>query len=312
MALEKLIIIGTGAAGYTAAIYTARANLAPLVIEGLQPGGQLTTTTEVENFPGFPKGVTGPELMEQMRQQAEKFGTRFVADMVMSSDLSGSPCKLMMGNGNTLEAETLIIATGATAKYLGLESEQKLIGRGVSACATCDGAFYRNKPIAVIGGGDTAMEEAVYLTRFASKVTLVHRRGELRGSMVMQDRVLHDPKVAVLWNKLVLDILDPASGKVTAARLKDTRTGEETVVPAEGVFIAIGHDPNTALFKGQLAMDATGYVLVAEPGTTRTSVAGVFVAGDVADARYRQAVVAAGTGCMAALDAERFLSAEGC
>ena len=304
MALEKLIIIGTGAAGYTAAIYTARANLAPLVIEGLQPGGQLTTTTEVENFPGFPKGITGPELMEQMRQQAEKFGTRFVADMVMSSDLSGSPCKLMMGNGNTLEAETLIIATGATAKYLGLESEQKLIGRGVSACATCDGAFYRNKPIAVIGGGDTAMEEAVYLTRFASKVTLIHRRDAFRASKIMADRVLQHPKIEVRWNSVIEEVLDVAKNDVTGLRLKNVKTGELSTLDIKGLFVAIGHQPNVEAFKGQLDLNEAGYI---SAQNTRTSRPGVFAAGDVQDPTYRQAITAAGSGCMAALEAQRYL-----
>jgi len=305
MAKEKLIIIGTGAAGYTAAIYAARANLEPLIIEGLQPGGQLTTTTEVENFPGFPKGITGPELMEQMRQQAEKFGTRFVADVVMSCDLSGAPFKLMMGNGNTLEADALIVATGATAKYLGLESEQKLIGRGVSACATCDGAFYRNKPIAVIGGGDTAMEEAVYLTRFASKVTLIHRRDAFRASKIMADRVLNHPKIEVRWNSVIEEVLDVAKNDVTGLRLKNLKTGESSTLDVTGLFVAIGHQPNTEPFKGQLDLNDAGYIVTTN---TRTSKRGVFAAGDVQDPLYKQAITAAGTGCMAALEAQHYLA----
>ena len=305
MAKEKLIIIGTGAAGYTAAIYAARANLEPLIIEGLQPGGQLTTTTEVENFPGFPKGITGPELMEQMRQQAEKFGTRFDADVVMSCDLSGAPFKLLMGNGNTLESDALIVATGATAKYLGLESEQKLIGRGVSACATCDGAFYRNKPIAVIGGGDTAMEEAVYLTRFASKVTLIHRRDAFRASKIMADRVLKHPKIEVRWNSVIEEVLDVAKNDVTGLRLKNVKTGESSTLDVTGLFVAIGHQPNTEPFKGQLDLNEAGYIVTT---STRTSKPGVFAAGDVQDPTYKQAITAAGTGCMAALEAQHYLA----
>jgi thioredoxin reductase (NADPH) len=306
MATEKLIIIGTGPAGYTAAIYAARANLEPLLIEGLQPGGQLTTTTEVENFPGFPAGITGPELMEQMRKQAEKFGTRFVADVVMGSELAGQPFKLAMGNGNTLEAQSLIIATGATAKYLGIESEQKLIGRGVSACATCDGAFYRNKPIAVVGGGDTAMEEAVYLTRFASKVTLIHRRDALRASKIMAERVLNHPKIEVRWNSVIDEVLDVAKNDVTGLRLKNVKTGELSTLDIKGLFVAIGHQPNTEPFKGQLAMNEAGFLVTTN---TRTSKPGVFAAGDVQDPTYKQAVTAAGTGCMAALEAQHYLEA---
>ncbi|TAN38246.1 MAG: thioredoxin-disulfide reductase [Verrucomicrobia bacterium] len=304
MAKEKLIIIGTGAAGYTAAIYAARANLEPLVIKGLQPGGQLTTTTEVENFPGFPQGITGPELMDEMRKQAEKFGTRFVADMVMSSDLSGRPLKLTMGGGNTLEADALIIATGATAKYLGIPSEQKLIGRGVSACATCDGAFYRNKPIAVVGGGDTAMEEAVYLTRFASKVTLIHRRHEFRASKIMAERVLQHPKIEVRWNSVIDEVLDVTKNDVTGLRLKNVKTGELSTLDIQGLFVAIGHQPNIEPFKGQLEANDAGYLIT---NNTRTSKPGVFAAGDVQDPLYRQAITAAGTGCMAALEAQRYL-----
>ena len=304
MAKEKLIIIGTGAAGYTAAIYAARANLAPLLIDGLQPGGQLTTTTEVENFPGFPKGITGPELMELMRQQAEKFGTRFVADVVTGSALSEPPFKLAMGNGHTLETDALIIATGATAKYLGLDSEQKLIGRGVSACATCDGAFYRNKPIAVAGGGDTAMEEAVYLTRFASKVTLIHRRDQFRASKIMADRVLQHPKIEVRWNTVIEEVLDVAKNDVTGLRLKDVKTGVLSTLDVTGLFVAIGHQPNVEPFQGQLELNGAGYLVTQN---TRTSRPGVFAAGDVQDPTYRQAITAAGSGCMAALEAQRYL-----
>ena len=305
MAKEKLIIIGTGAAGYTAAIYAARANLEPLLIDGLQPGGQLTTTTEVENFPGFPKGIQGPELMDLMRQQAERFGTRFIADVVTGSDLSGHPFKLTLGGGNTLEAEALIIATGATAKYLGLESEQKLIGRGVSACATCDGAFYRNKPIAVAGGGDTAMEEAVYLTRFASKVTLIHRRDQFRASKIMADRVLQHPKIEVRWNTVIDEVLDVAKNDVTGLRLRDVKTGAVSTLDVTGLFVAIGHQPNIEPFKGQLDLNPAGYIVAQN---TRTSRPGVFAAGDVQDPLYRQAVTAAGTGCMAALEAQQYLA----
>jgi thioredoxin reductase (NADPH) len=304
MAHEKLIIIGTGAAGYTAAIYAARANLNPLVIEGLQPGGQLTTTTDIENFPGFPKGIAGPEVMELMRQQAEKFGARFAADVVMGSDLSGRPLKLMMGNGGTLEADTVIIATGATAKYLGIPSEQKLIGRGVSACATCDGAFYRNQPIAVAGGGDTAMEEAVFLTRFASKVTVIHRRDQFRASKIMAERVLKHPKIEVCWNSVIEEVLDVAKNEVTGLRLKDVKTGASRTLAIKGLFVAIGHRPNTEPFKGQVEVNDAGYI---STNNTRTSRPGVFAAGDVQDPLYRQAITAAGTGCMAALEAQRYL-----
>ena len=304
MAQEKLIIVGTGAAGYTAAIYAARANLSPLIIEGLQPGGQLTTTTEVENFPGFPKGITGPELMEQMRQQAEKFGTRFVSDVVMSADFSGRPLKLTMGNGNTLEADAIIIATGATAKYLGLPSEQKLIGRGVSACATCDGAFYRNVPIAVAGGGDTAMEEAIYLTRFASKVTVIHRRDQFRASKIMAERVLKHPKIEVRWNSVIDEVFDVSKNDVTGLRLKDVKTGALSTLDIKGLFVAIGHQPNTEPFKGQLELNPAGFIVATN---TRTSRPGVFAAGDVQDPIYKQAITAAGSGCMAALEAQRYL-----
>jgi thioredoxin reductase (NADPH) len=304
MAKEKLIIIGTGAAGYTAAIYAARANLAPLLIDGLQPGGQLTTTTEVENFPGFPKGIQGPELMDLMRQQAERFGTRFVADVVLGSELAGQPIKLTMGGGHTLETDALIIATGATAKYLGLDSEQKLIGRGVSACATCDGAFYRNKPIAVAGGGDTAMEEAIYLTRFASKITLIHRRDQFRASKIMADRVLQHPKIEVRWNTVIEEVLDVAKNDVTGLRLKDVKTGALSTLDVTGLFVAIGHQPNVEPFQGQLDLNGAGYIVAQNTCTSRP---GVFAAGDVQDPTYRQAITAAGSGCMAALEAQRYL-----
>ncbi|MBU0679744.1 MAG: thioredoxin-disulfide reductase [Verrucomicrobia bacterium] len=302
--MEKVVILGTGAAGLTAALYTARANLEPLVFEGLEPGGQLTTTTEVENFPGFPQGIMGPALMENMRAQATRFGTRFVRASVESVDFSGSPLSLKGDDGKQYESATVIIATGATAKYLGLESEQKLIGRGVTACATCDGAFYRDVPVCVIGGGDTAVEEAVFLTRFASKVTIIHRRDQLRASKIMADRALSNPKIEVMWDSTVEEVLDVEKGEVTGVRLKNVKTGEISELEVAGYFSAIGHKPNTDPFKGQLDMDETGYLITDK---TRTNTPGVFAAGDVQDSVYRQAVTAAGTGCMAALEAERYL-----
>ncbi len=306
--MEDVIILGTGAAGLTAAIYTGRAGLKPLVIEGLQPGGQLTTTTEVENFPGFPEGVDGTELMNRMRAQAEKFGTRFQFNLVVSSDLSGSPLKLTLDDGKVLETRTLIVATGASAKYVGLPNEQKLIGRGVTSCATCDGAFYRNVPVAVVGGGDTAMEEANFLTRFASKVYLIHRRDEFRASKIMAERVMSNPKIEVVWNSVVHDVLDVAKNEVTGLKLKNVKTGIISDLDVKALFVAIGHQPNTAPFKGQLDMDETGYL---KTSNTRTNKAGVFAAGDVQDPHYRQAISAAGSGCMAALEAERYLESVG-
>ena len=305
--MENVIILGTGAAGLTAAIYTARANLEPLVLEGLQPGGQLTTTTEVENFPGFPEGVDGTELMDRMRKQAERFGAKIKFATVDKVDFSGQPLKVILDDGKVLESKTVIIATGASAKYLGLESEQKLIGRGVTSCATCDGAFYRNVPVAVVGGGDTAMEEAVFLTRFASTVHLLHRRDEFRASKIMADRVLNHAKIKVHWNTVVEEVLDLAKNEVTGLKLKNTKTGESTTLDVAALFVAIGHQPNTKPFAGQLEMNEVGYLIADH---TKTSIPGVFAAGDVQDPHYRQAITAAGTGCMAALEAERFIEAQ--
>ena len=306
--MENVIILGTGAAGLTAAIYTARAGLKPLLVEGLQPGGQLTTTTEVENFPGFPEGVDGTELMNRMRAQAEKFGTRFQFNLVTGSDLTGSPLKITLDDGVVLETRTLIVATGASAKYVGLPNEQKLIGRGVTSCATCDGAFYKNVPVAVVGGGDTAMEEATFLTRFASKVYLIHRRHEFRASKIMSERALNHPKIEVVWNTVVHDVLDVAKNEVTGLKLKNVQTGAISDLDVKALFVAIGHQPNTDAFKGQLDMDDKGYLKTQH---TRTNRAGVFAAGDVQDPSYRQAITAAGSGCMAALEAERYLESVG-
>lgn len=302
--MENVVIIGAGAAGLTAAIYTARANLEPLVIEGMQPGGQLTTTNEVENYPGFPEGIDGTSLMAQMRSQAERFGTRYQFGEVVEADLSSQPYKLKLTGGEEIEAKTLIIATGATARYLGIESEQKLIGRGVSACATCDGAFYRNVPIVVVGGGDTACEEALFLTRFGSKVYLIHRRDELRASKIMADRVLAHEKIEMVWDSEIEEVLDVEKNEVTGVKVKNIKTGEIREIECTGFFVAIGHKPNTDPFKGQLEMDDVGYLVT---NGVKTKLEGVFAAGDVADAIYRQAVTAAGTGCAAALEAERYL-----
>jgi thioredoxin reductase (NADPH) len=305
--VENVIIIGSGPAGYTAALYNARADLNPLVLAGLQPGGQLMITTDVENYPGFPEGVMGPEMMELFRRQAERFGARVVYEHVTKVDFSSSPLKVYAGE-TEYQAWTVIVSTGASAKWLGLPSEELFGGHGVSACATCDGFFFRGKEVAVVGGGDTAMEEANYLTRHASHVYVVHRRDQFRASKIMQDRVLNNPKVSVLWNSAVDEILgdlEPAK-KVTAVRLKDTNDGSTREMPVGGVFIAIGHQPNSQVFQGVLEMDDLGYIKV-EPYSTRTKIPGVFVAGDVSDKVYRQAVTAAGTGCMAAIDAERYL-----
>jgi thioredoxin reductase (NADPH) len=310
----RVVILGSGPAGLTAALYASRANLTPLVVEGGGggdptdiPGGQLMLTTDVDNYPGFPDGILGPELMDRFRKQAERFGTEFASGALMSVDLSRRPFALTLEDG-TVRAETLIIATGAKARWLGLPEELEFrtkIG-GVSACATCDGFFYKGKDVLVVGGGDTAMEEATFLTKFAPKVTVVHRRGELRASKIMQDRAFANPKIGFLWDSVVEKILGTRETKVTGARVRNLKTGAMSDVAAGGIFMAIGHEPNTAVFRGQLAMDATGY-LVTDGRTTATSVAGVFAAGDVQDPRYRQAVTAAGTGCMAAIDAERFL-----
>jgi thioredoxin reductase (NADPH) len=304
----RCVIIGSGPAGYTAAIYAARAMLAPVLIAGIQPGGQLTITTDVENYPGFADVIQGPWLMDQMRAQAEHVGTEFVADVVLSADLSSRPFKLTCDSGDVYLADTLIIATGAQAKWLGLDSEQKFQGFGVSACATCDGFFYRGKEVVVVGGGNTAVEEALYLTNFASKVTVVHRRDSLRAEKILQERLLHHDKVSVVWDSAVEEILgseNPSS--VTGVRLKNLKTGAEQTLACDGVFVAIGHAPASELFKGQLAMDAAGYLDV-EPGTASTAIAGVFACGDVTDDVYRQAVTAAGMGCMAALEAVRFIA----
>ncbi len=306
--IENVVILGTGPAGLTAAIYAARANLKPLCVEGTQPGGQLTITSEVENFPGFPHGIQGPELMDSFRKQAERFGTRFKQGDVQKVDLTKKPLTLTLADGSEVKTKTLIISTGASAKLLGLPAERKLMGKGVSACATCDGFFFRNQDIAVVGGGDTAMEEANFLTRFAKSVTLIHRRDTFRASKVMVDRVLANPKVKVIYDTAVEDIL--GENEVLGLKLKNLKTGATSELPVTGFFVAIGHQPNTGLFAGQLDMNETGYLNI-QLGSTKTKIPGVFAAGDVADHYYRQAITAAGTGCMAALDAERYLDSEG-
>ena len=301
--MENVVIIGAGAAGLTAAIYTARANLSPIVIEGMQPGGQLTTTSDVENYPGFPNGVDGTMLMADMRAQAERFGTRYIFGEVVEMQACDSMYSLQLTDGETIETKTVIIATGATAKYLGLPSEEAFLGRGVSACATCDGAFYRDLPVVVVGGGDTACEEAIFLTRFASKVTMVHRRDAFRASKIMAQRAIEHEKIDIAWNTVVEEVLGDESG-VIGVRLRNRENDEVSEVECKGYFSAIGHKPNTEVFAGMLETDEVGY-LVADG--VKTSLAGVYAAGDVADRIYRQAVPAAGTGCAAALEAERYL-----
>jgi thioredoxin reductase (NADPH) len=302
---RKVMIIGSGPAGYTAAIYAARANLAPLMVSGLQAGGQLMLTTLVENFPGFVDGVMGPELMETMRKQAERFGTDMIAEDVTAVDFARRPFVVRVGE-TTYEAETVIVATGASAKLLGVPGERELMGRGVSTCATCDGFFFKDQNIMVVGGGDSALEEALYLARLGRQVQVVHRRDVLRASKIMQERAFKNSKISFVWDSVVERIADPTIGKVAAVQLRNLETGATSELPVDGLFVAIGHLPNTALFRGQLELLANDYVKVA-PGTTQTSVPGVFAAGDVADFTWRQAVTAAGTGCMAALEAERFL-----
>jgi thioredoxin reductase (NADPH) len=306
--MEKLIILGTGPAGLTAALYSARANLQPLLLQGLQPGGQLTTTSEVENYPGFPEAIDGTTLVQRMQAQAERFGARVRGREVLKVDFSGQPFKMTLDDGSVLESQSVIIATGASAQYIGLESEKALIGRGVSGCATCDGAFYRKVPVAVVGGGDTAMEDALFLTRFASIVYLIHRRREFRASRIMAERVKQHPQIKIIWNSVVEEVLGVPENKVTGARLRDVETGAKSDLAIEGLFVAIGHKPNTDPFKGQLDMDARGYLITQ---STRTRIPGVYAAGDVQDPTYRQAVTAAGSGCMAALEAERFLAEHG-
>jgi thioredoxin reductase (NADPH) len=304
----KMIIIGSGPAGYTAAIYAARAMVKPLLIEGIHPGGQMTTTTDVENYPGFADVIQGPWLMDQMRAQAEHVGTEIVRDHILEADLKRRPFALTGDSGTVYTADTLIIATGAKARWLGLPSEERFKGYGVSACATCDGFFFRGKKVIVIGGGNTAVEEAIYLANIASHVTLVHRRGSLRAEKILQERLLANPKIEVMWNSElheVLGIEEPRT--VTGAALKNTQTGSIVTIPADGIFVAIGHEPQSELFKGQIDMKPSGYILV-KPFSTATNVAGVFAAGDVTDDVYRQAVTAAGLGCMAALEAEKYLA----
>jgi len=302
--IVNIAIIGAGPAGYTAGIYASRANLEPLLFEGLQPGGQLTTTTEVENYPGFDEGIMGPNLMEVMKKQAARFGTKIISAPVDSVDLSTRPFKLV-SQGEEYLAKSVIIATGATARYLGLESETEFMGRGVSACATCDGPFYNGRKVLVVGGGDSAMEEAIHLTKFADKVYIIHRRDELRASKVMQKRAMDNPKIEIIWNSAPIEVLGDQMG-VTGARLKDTVTGEEQEIEVEGFFLGIGHTPNTEMFKGQIDLFENGFVKTAAD-STKTTVDGVFACGDVQDQKYQQAITAAGTGCMSALEAEEFL-----
>lgn len=308
MEKHDCVIIGSGPAGYTAAIYAARADLKPIIYTGLEPGGQLTTTTDVENFPGYPEGIMGPEMMEDLRKQAERFGTDIRFGIVTKTELSKIPGeyhKLIIDESTEILARTVIIATGASAKYLGLESEKKMMGHGVSACAICDGFFFKGKDVVVVGGGDSAAEEATYLAKLCPKVTLLVRRDEMRASQIMQQRVLNTPNIEVLWNTDTLEVLGDKT--VTGVRIKNNQTGEESIVEAEGFFVAIGHKPNTDIFKGQLDMDEVGYIQT-KPGTASTNYPGVFATGDAQDKIYRQAITAAGSGCMGALEAERYLS----
>lgn len=303
----KVLIIGSGAAGYTAAIYAARANLKPLLVSGMQPGGQLTITTEVENYPGFAEAIQGPWLMEQMQKQAAHVGTEIISDTIASVDLKSTPKKAVGESGDIYLADTVIIATGAQAKWLGIPSEEKFKGKGVSACATCDGFFYRNREVFVIGGGNSAVEEALFLTNFASKVTVVHRRDSFKAEKIMQDRLFKNPKISVIWDSALEEIVGDAAG-ATGVRIKNVKTGAITEYPTHGVFIAIGHKPATEIFKGQVDIDTDGYI-VTKPDSTATNIPGVFAAGDVKDKVYRQAVTAAGMGCMAALESDRYLAA---
>ena len=305
MADRRVVVIGSGPAGLTAALYTARANLRPLLIEGLEAGGQLMLTTMVENWPGFRDGIMGPDLMAEMRAQAERFGTEIVQGNVHRVDLSRRPFTIALADGRNITTDSLIIATGASARWLEIGSDRALSGHGVSTCATCDGYFFRGKPIAVVGGGDSAMEEAIYLTRFASKVTVVHRRESLRASKIMQDKAFANPKIEFIWDSEIAEVRDPSKGEVTGIVVRNLKTGAQHEVPLDGVFIAIGHTPNTSLFKGQIELDPAGYIVTTNG--THTNVPGVFAAGDVQDHKYRQAVTAAGSGCMAAIDAERYL-----
>ncbi len=307
--MENIVIIGSGPAGCTAAIYAARAGLAPLVLEGMQPGGQLTQTTDIENFPGFPEKIGGYDLVNAMRRQAENFGARFEIDEVTACDFSAPAKKLTLMVAGEIETKTVVIATGASARYLGLPSEEALIGKGVSGCATCDGAFFRDKPVAVVGGGDTACEDALYLARLCSHVTLIHRRDQLRASKVMAERVLAHPKINVVWDSVVEAIQDPDQETVTGMTVRNLKTQTLSEHSVEGIFVAIGHTPNTRYFSGALELDSEGYIVV-KPGN-RTSAEGVFVAGDVHDRNYKQAIVAAGSGCVAALEAERYLNRMG-
>jgi len=304
MAVENLVIIGSGPAGYTAGIYAARANLSPLCIEGYQSGGLLMLTSDVENFPGFPQGMMGPELMANFRKQAERFGTRFISKDVTRVDFSSYPLKVYIGS-EEIQAKAVIIATGAATKWLGLESESRLLGKGVSSCATCDGAFFKGAKLVIVGGGDSAMEEATFLTRFASSVTVIHRKDTLRASKIMQERAFKNPKINFIWDSEVIEVLGQDS--VTGAKIKNLKTGATSEVPCEGFFVAIGHEPNTSFLKGQLDLDPKGYVVLNHRPTTRTSKNGVFAAGDVQDTVYRQAITAAASGCQSAIDVERYL-----